>query len=151
MVVAGAVALVVGETTGRLDDTARALGIRPHPESAASDTALLARVATQQGVLLSLAQAAATRHPPTADVLTSVIAAATAQLKAVGGVAPQGAGPDVGATPAAAMTALSEAFRDAADKRAGDAVKAVSPDLVRVLASMSAGLAQLATVTKAAA
>ena len=44
---------------------------------------------------------------------------------------------------AAALAALSGSAADAAQAREKDAVAAVSPDVARVLASMSAGLSEL--------
>ena len=72
------------------------------------------------------------------------MAISTAHAKAVG-VA--GTVPDVAAPPESrgeAITALAAAYATASNARAADSAKAVSPALTRVLASMSAGLAQCA-------
>jgi len=139
----GAACLVVAEATGSLDDIARAVGVRPHPEPAASDTTLLTRVAQRQGELLALVDATGRRHRDLAPGLASALTAGKAHLEAVGG-ARQPHAPDIDDDPSTALATLADAYRDAADERASDAIAAVSPDLARVLASMAAGLDQLA-------
>ena len=126
----------------RLDDLARGVGINPHPEPEPSDDRLIARVAADQNALLARVEATAARH--TAVRLGPFVAISTAHAKAVG-VA--GAVPDVAAPPAnrdAAIKALGTAYATASKARAADSAKAASPALTRVLASMSASLAQCA-------
>lgn len=126
----------------RLDDLARAVGIEPHPEPDPADDRLIARVAADQNALLARVEATAVTH--TGLRLDAFVAISTAHAKSVG-VA--GTVPDVAAPPASpdkAVRALASAYSTASKARAGDSAKATSPALVRVLASMSAGLAQCA-------
>ncbi len=126
----------------RLDDLARTVGIEPHPEPEPSDDRLIARVAADQNALLARVEATASKHA--ALRLGPFVAISTAHAKAVG-VA--GTVPDVAAPPESrseAITALAAAYATASNARAADSAKAVSPALTRVLASMSAGLAQCA-------
>lgn len=126
----------------RLDDLARGVGIEPHPEPDPSDSRLIARVAADQNALLARIEATAVKHP--ALRLAPYVEISTAHAKAVG-VAD--AVPDVAAPPAsraAAVKALATAYSTASKARAADAADAVSPAFARVLASMSAGLAQCA-------
>ena len=124
----------------RLDDLARGVGIEPHPEPEPSDDRLIARVAADQNALLARVEATAAKH--TALRLDPFVAISTAHAKAVGVARDV---PDVAAPPASsddAIKALVTAYSAAAKARAADSAKAVSPALTRVLASMSAGLAQ---------
>jgi hypothetical protein len=132
--------------THRLDDIARSVGIKPHPEPDPSDSKLLARVAADQNSLLAMVEATAGAHPTLR--LDHYVSISTAHATAVG-VA--GSVPDVdtpSTNPATAVSALSSAYAKTARARAADAVEAVSPALVRVLASMSAGLFQCADAIK---
>ena len=126
----------------RLDDLARSVGIEPHPEPDPADDRLIARVAAAQNTLLARVEATAVKH--TTLRLDRFVAISTAHAKAVG-VAESV--PDIAAPPAnrdQAVSALVTAYAAASKARASDAAKAVSPALARVLASMSAGLAQCA-------
>ena len=126
----------------RLDDLARRVGIEPHPEPDPADDRLIARVAADQNTLLARVEATAVKH--TALRLDPFVAISTSHARAVG-VA--GAVPDVPAPPAnrdQAVRALVGAYSTASRARAADSAKATSPALARVLASMSAGLAQCA-------
>ena len=126
----------------RLDDLARGVGIEPHPEPDPSDDRLIARVAADQNALLAQVEATAVKH--TALRLDPFVAISTAHAKAVGvaGSVPDVAAP--AASPAEAVRALATAYATASKARAADSATAVSPALARVLASMSAGLAQCA-------
>jgi hypothetical protein len=126
----------------RLDDLARGVGIQPHPEPDPSDDRLIARVAADQNVLLARVEATAAMH--SSARLEPFVAISTAHAKAVG-VA--GAVPDLAKPPAdrgEAIKALATAYSTASKAREADSAKAASPALTRVLASMSAGLAQCA-------
>jgi hypothetical protein len=126
----------------RLDDLARSVGIGPHPEPDPADDRLIARVAADQNALLAMVEATAAKH--SALHLDRLVTISTAHAKAVG-VA--GSVPDVATPPAnraKAASALAAAYAMASKARAADSAKALSPALVRVLASMSAGLAQCA-------
>jgi hypothetical protein len=127
----------------RLDDLARGVGIEPHPEPDPADDTLLARVAADQNALLARVEATAATHAGLR--LDPFVAISTAHAKAVGVARSI---PDVAAPPpdpATAVSALAAAYSTASRARAADSIKAVSPALTRVLASMSAGLAQCAT------
>jgi hypothetical protein len=142
VVTAGAGAIAAG--TGHLDDVARSVGLKPRAEPVKSDDALIARVAREQNVLLGLVEAVAARHAALASGLGRFAQIGQAQVKAVGGSSQVPGAPDVDADQARAVTALSKAYAAASKARATDAGRAVSPDLARVLSSMSAGLAQCA-------
>jgi len=144
LVVAGAAAGVGAQLTGRLDDLAEAVGIDPKPRSDAGDDQLVRSTARALGVLLASVEATAAAHRdvPLADL--EVIG--RQHLDAVGGTAGATDTTAVPADRAAAVTALRRAYTAAATARADDAQRAVSPDLARVLASMSAGLAQCSRV-----
>jgi len=126
----------------RLDDLARGVGIEPHKEPDPADDRLIARVATDQNALLARVEATAVKHPKLG--LTSYVAISTAHAKAVGvpAVVPDVAAPP--ADPTRAVSALASAYSAASKARAADSIRATSPALARVLASMSAGLAQCA-------
>lgn len=142
MVVAGAGA--VAGATHRLDDVARGVGLKPRPRPVASDDTLIAGVAREQNILLGLVEAVVARHSGLADDLGRFAQIGQAQVKAVGGADKIPGAPDVHPDPAKAVATLSKAYAAASKARAKDAGRAVSPDLARVLASMSAGLAQCA-------
>jgi hypothetical protein len=143
-VVAVAGAGAVAGLTHRLDDVARGVGLKPRPRPVASDDALIARVAHEQNALLGQVEAAAVRHSGLADGLKPFAEIGQAQVKAVGGADRVPGAPAVDDDPARAVTTLSRAYAAASRARARDAGRAVSPDLARVLSSMSAGLAQCA-------
>lgn len=130
----------------RLDDLARGVGIEPHPEPDPGDDRLIARVAADQNALLARVEATAVQHDGLR--LDRFVAISTAHAKAVGvaGIVPDVAPPPT--SPAKAVSALAAAYSAASRARADDAGKAVSPALARVLASMSAGLAQCATTIR---
>ena len=140
--VAGAGAIARG--THRLDDLARNVGVKPRPESVASDDILIARVAREQNVLLGLVEAVVARHSTLAGGLAPFAEIGQVQVKALGGSDTVPVAPEVAADPPRAVSALSRAYDTASTARAKDAGHAVSPDLARVLSSMSAGLAQCA-------
>ncbi|MEV7396821.1 hypothetical protein [Aeromicrobium sp. NPDC092404] len=126
----------------RLDDLARTVGIEPHPEPDPADDRLIKRVAADQNALLARIEATAVRHRGLR--LDRFVTISTAHAKAVGGATSV---PDVARAPAdraTAVRALVNAYAKASTDRAADAESAVSPALARVLASMSAGLAQCA-------
>jgi hypothetical protein len=148
---AGAVAgvLVVADATHRLDDLARAVGVEPHPEPDPADDRVVADARTQMATLLALVGATVARHPGLE--LGDLEALGREQLAALGGGSRLPEAPVVDDDPSAAATTLSAAYDAASAARADDAGAAVSPDLVRVLASMSAGLAQCARTAEDAA
>jgi hypothetical protein len=138
-----AAGLGAAKVTHRLDDLARAVGVEPHPEPDPADDRIVARVAADQNALLATVEATAATHQQLR--LDRFVAISTEHAEAVG-VA--GSVPDVAAPPAdraKAVAALAAAYAKASRGRAEDAAGAVSPALVRVLVSMSAGLAQCAT------
>ncbi|MRJ76933.1 hypothetical protein GEV29_10320 [Aeromicrobium sp. SMF47] len=139
--VAGGAALVgVAHVTHVLDDAADLVGLDPKPEPDPEDDRLVRRAASGAATLLAMVEATAATHRSLA--LAPFEALVREQLTAVGGTT---AATDVAAPPAgagAALAQLEKAFRAAAKARAADALRSFSPDLTRVLASMSAGLAQ---------
>lgn len=135
---------VVAGLTHRLDDVARGVGIKPRARPVASDDALIAMVAHEQNALLGQVEAAAARHTGLAGGLKHFSQIGQAQVRAVGGADKVPDAPAVDNDPARAVAALSTAYAAASRARAHDAGRAVSPDLARVLSSMSAGLAQCA-------
>lgn len=137
-----AAALVVADLAHRLDDLARAVGVDPKPQPDAGDDRLVAAVAADQNRVLAAAEATKAKH--SALPLDRVIKIGREHVEAVGGSRSVPATPQVPAGAADALKSLSATYAKAAKARASDAAKAVSPDLVRVLCSMSAGLAQCA-------
>lgn len=148
VVVAAGGLLAGAHATHRLDDLADAVGLEPKPQSDPADDRLLASAATAQAALLATVEATAARHP--ALVLAPFVTIGREQLDALGGTT---AASDVAPVPedaAAARAALATAYRTESAQRAEGAVAAASPELARVLASMSAGLAQCARTVGAA-
>ncbi|MET0930661.1 MAG: hypothetical protein ABWX74_14165 [Aeromicrobium sp.] len=141
-VVVSAGALTAAGLTHRLDDVAEAVGIEPTPLPDPVDDKLLRAAALDMAAVTALSDATASRHP--ALDLGTLAAIVRTQLDAVGGstAATDLAAPS--ADPATALTALVDAYRTASKARAAQALRAVSPELVLVLASMSAGLSQCA-------
>lgn len=134
--------------THRLDDLAEAVGLEPKPQSDPADDRLLASAATAQAAVLATVEATAALH--TSFALAPFAAIGREHLDALGGST---AATDVAPPPAdaaAALASLEVAYRNASTQRAQDAMKATSPELARVLASMSAGLAQCARTVGAA-
>jgi len=140
LAVAGAV--VVGEATHRLDDAARAIGIKPRPRPAVSDDALIARVAQDQNLVLVAIESTSARHPELTGKLAPFAEIGQEHVTAVGGSSTVPTDDTVDADPARAVKALAQTLSTTSAARAKDAGMAVSPDLARVLSSMSAGLAQ---------
>jgi hypothetical protein len=142
VVVGSAGLLTVAQFTHRLDDVADAVGLRPKPEADPADDRLLRAAANDMAALTALVEATATRHPSLG--LAALVPLAREQLKALGGTT---ASTDIAAPPedpVAALAAVEQACRTASSARAAQAVRANSPELVLVLASISAGLAQCA-------
>ncbi len=134
--------------THRLDDLADAVGLKPKPQPDPADDRLLRSAATAQAALLAAVEATAARH--TALELAQFVAIGREQLDALGGST---AATDITPPPddqAAALTALVTAYRSESSARAKQATAAASPELARVLASMSAGLFQCARTVGAA-
>jgi hypothetical protein len=143
---AGAAAgvVVVAGSSGVLDEILRGLGAEPHPEPDPGDTRRLRRAATAQGLLIASMDATIAAHGGLKGTLQELRVVADEQLVAVGG---RVATTDVAASPAdpvAAAAALARLAAASAEEREDDAVTAASPEVARVLASMSAGLTQLA-------
>jgi hypothetical protein len=121
------------------------VGVEPHPEPDPGDTRRLARAATAQAVLVATIDASVGEHGDLESKLRPLRVVADEQLVAVGGnLAATSVGP-APADPRAATAELSRLASESAEAREADAVSAASADVARVLASMSAGLSQLAT------
>lgn len=146
-VVAGAAAaLGAAQITHTLDDAARFVGLEPKPEPDPADTTIVRKAASDQAALTALLDAA---HATFATLgLAPVVAICFEQLKAVGG---NTATIDIGAIPAtqtATVALLATQLTTVAGAHADAAQAAFSPELVRVLASMSAGLTQCVRYVK---
>jgi hypothetical protein len=142
--VALAGAIAVGSVTHRLDDVADTLGIEPRPRPVGSDDVLIASVAKNQDLILTAIEATAAHHPDLADKLAPYAKIAQSHLTAVGGSSTVPTAKPVDPDPVVAVKSLAQTLSTASTVRAKDARRAVSPDLARVLSSMSAGLAQSA-------
>ncbi|MET0954005.1 MAG: hypothetical protein ABWX57_11995 [Aeromicrobium sp.] len=141
--VAGAAAVVgVAEATHVLDDAARAVGIEPKPQPDPRDDRIVRTAAQDLAVLLATVEATAARHPTLE--LADFEAIGREHLAALGGSTAATDPARVPGSAGAAVTALRKAYVQQSRARAAQAVEAFSPALVRVLASMSAGLAQCA-------
>jgi len=131
---------------GVLDDGLRALGVRPHTEPDPHDVALLAEAAAgQTGLLATLDLLADGENPSTVGSLRAVL---SEQLAAVSDAPP--ATPTAGA-PASGdvdFSAFAEQVKAAAAARADGALSAGSLAVVKVLATMSAGLEQVAVAAR---
>ncbi|TGN33756.1 hypothetical protein [Aeromicrobium chenweiae] len=139
-VAAGAAAVGVAHVTHVLDDAAELVGLDPKPEPDPEDDRLVRRAATEAASLLATVEAAAAAHGSLP--LQPLEALVREQLAAVGGGSGDATDVRTPRTPAEAADQLARAFRAASRARAADALRSFSPDLTRVLASMSAGLAQ---------
>jgi len=139
VVVAGG-ALAAGRLTGRLDDAADAVGLDPKPLPDPADTTIIGRAAFAMAGVLAAVEATAAAHADLA--LAGFEAIGREHLEALGGTT---ASTDVAAPPTdrvEAVKVLEAVYGEAVKGRADDAADAFSADLVQVLASMSAGLAQ---------
>jgi hypothetical protein len=142
VVVAGAAGVASG--TGTLDDVLRGLGAKPHPEPDPGDKRRLRQAADAQAVIIATIDATVTTHGDLEDDLKPFRVIADEQLVAVGGRLASTDVAGVSSDRKEAAAKLSQLAFDSAEGRANDAVSAASPDVARVLASMSAGLSQLA-------
>ncbi len=138
--------VVVAGASGVLDDALRGLGAEPHPEPDPGDTRRLRRAARAQAVFIASIDATLAEHRGLEGSLRPLRVLADEQLVAVGGRAATTDAPVPPADPAAATAALSRLAAENAEAREDDAVTASSSEVARVLASMSAGLSQLARV-----
>lgn len=141
---AAAGALTVVGLAHRLDDLARTVGVRPKPQPDPADDLLIAAVAEAQNTVLGAVEATGARHAGLTAALKPFVAIGREHVEAVGGSATVPRTDNVAASQGAAVDALAKTYSAASKARATDAGKAVSPDLARVLSSMSAGLAQCA-------
>ncbi|MGI9084330.1 MAG: hypothetical protein ACR2FE_03455 [Aeromicrobium sp.] len=139
-----AVVVVTARVGGVLDDVLRGLGSEPHPEPDQGDVRRLRRASTAQAALIASIDATIDRHGRLAGDLQPLRVVADEQLVAVGGRVTSTEAPDVPPGRRAATAELSLLAAASAEAREDDAVSAASPDVARVLASMSAGLSQLA-------
>ncbi len=133
---------MVGDATHTFDDFARAVGLKPRPQSVTSDDTLIAAVAQAQNLVLAEVEATAAAHSSLADKLAPIARIGQKHVTAVGGSSIVPTSEPVDDDPARALAALTTTLSRASADRRKDANAAVSPDLARVLSSMSAGLAQ---------
>ena len=139
-----AAVIVAARAGGVLDDGLRVLGAEPHPEPDPGDTRRLQHAATAQAVLIAAIDATIGEHGELEGDLRPLRLVADEQLVAVGGrLDATSAGP-ISADRRDAVAGLSRLAAESAEAREDDAVSTASPDVARVLASMSAGLSQLA-------
>ena len=132
---AGAAALSLGGLLlfGKADNALRALGVSPAPEVRDSDVRLVSNALADNNELLGLA---------TALGATAAAALLSEQIVELGGKPAKASGKAAGTSPDKLATLIAAT----AAKRQADAARATSGELAQVLASMSAGLSQLATV-----
>lgn len=124
-----------------LDDGLRAVGARPHAEPRPGDVALLRRAAADQADLLaSLDSVGQDQDGPAIAELRAVL---NEQLAAVSDEPPATA--PLGST---SLTAFAERAEAAAAARADGAMSAGSLAVVKVLATMSAGLEQISVAAR---
>lgn len=136
VVAGGAGLLGAAQITHRLDDAARLVGLDPKPEPEPRDAQIVRQAARDQADVTASAEALHEARPELR--LAAVVALCTEQLTAVGGTT---ATTDLARGPASAGQ-LADLLKTASAARASQANDAFSPELIRVLASMSAGLAQ---------
>lgn len=136
VVAGGAGLLGAAQITHRLDDAARLVGLDPKPEPDPRDAQIVRQAARDQADVTASAEALHEARPELG--LAAVVALCTEQLTAVGGTT---ATTDLARGPAS-VGQLADLLKTASAARAAQANEAFSPELIRVLASMSAGLAQ---------
>ena len=139
-----AVAVGAAKAGGVLDDALRGLGAEPHPEPDPGDSRRLHRAATDQAGLIAAIDATIAAHGDLEPNLAQLRLVADEQLVAVGGRLAVADVKPASGDPRAAAAALSTMATDSAKARETDAISTSNPDAARVLASMSAGLSQLA-------
>lgn len=144
---------VAAHRAGVLDDGLRGIGVKPHPEADPGDVRLLATAARDVESLLDLVGAALAAESIRGNerrFLITARAVITEHAKSLG-VRAQLVGTEI-TTPRLGLDAiianLAAAVASAADTRGRDAVRAVSPEVAQVLASMAAGLDQLVVAGK---
>ena len=129
------------QRAGVLDDGLRAVGARPHAEPRPADVALLRQAAADQADLLAaLDFVGQDMDEPAMAELRAVL---NEQLAAVSDEPP--ATRPLGST---SLTAFAERAEAAAAARADGAMSAGSLAVVKVLATMSAGLEQVAVAAR---
>jgi len=134
---------------GVLDDGLRAVGIRPHATPDPRDVQLLAEAANGQRTLVAQFDALVAGHDVTE--LAPLRAVLTEQLAAVSDnkdVIPIASSAD---DRDAALNAFARQVEEAASARRDGALSAGSLAVTQVLASMSAGLSQVAVAVRDAA
>ena len=136
---------LVAQHVGVLDDGLRAVGIRPHAKPDPRDVALLAQAAQDQAALLAALDTAGQQDHQA--VVADLRAVLSEQLVAVSDekTTPPSAGAARGAFD---FSAFADRVEAAAAARADGALTAGSLAVVKVLASMSAGLEQVAVASR---
>jgi hypothetical protein len=135
---------------GVLDDALRAVGARPHAEPDPRDVQLLADAAAGQRSLLARFDALDRTHhvadiAPLRAVLAAQLAAVADETRSSVEV------PAVADDKDAAVSSFAEDIESAATSRHNGALTAGSLAVTQVLASMAAGLGQVALAMRAAA
>jgi hypothetical protein len=135
-------ALTVADMAHRLDNLARYAGVMPRARPEPQDDRLLVAVAGDQNIVLATVEATAAHHSGLR--IDQFVAIGREHVEALGGSKTVPVAPAVPRATSAAVAALAKTYTTASKARAADAGRAISPDLARVLSSMSAGLAQCA-------
>lgn len=137
----------VAAAAGVADDALRAVGARPARIPDASDIELVRTAAREQASLVATA-----RGIEDADGLEDVRALLERQLEVLADEPTSERSAGAPAAPdtedGASVDTLADLVEQTADLRAGDVLVAVAPDLARVLASLSAGLTQIASTLR---
>jgi len=130
------------QQAGVLDDGLRAAGIRPHAEPDPKDVTLLRQAAEEQADLVAALDSAGRDDESAIAELRGVL---NEQLAAVSDETPATQSPGAGILDFASFAERAEA---AAAARADGAMAAGSLAVVKVLATMSAGLEQVAVAAR---
>lgn len=135
---------VAAQRAGVLDDGLRAVGIRPHAEPDPHDVALLTEAAAGQAELLAALEIVG--GGDSSSIVANLRAVLREQLAAVSD--DSSATPTAGAAAGADFTTFAERVEGVAAARADGALSAGSLAVVKVLASLAAGLEQVAVVAR---
>lgn len=142
VVAGGAAAVGAAQITHTLDGAARLVGLEPKPEPDPADTVIVHEAANEQAALTALVDVAHSTFPGLD--FAPIAAICHEQLEAVGGSTANTDITELPTSQAAAVALVSTQLAAVAGAHADAAQAAFSPELVRVLASMSAGLTQCA-------
>ncbi len=134
------------QQAGVLDDGLRAVGVRPHAEPDPKDVALLRQAAAEQADLLAALDTVDQVEDESA--IAELRAVLNEQLAAVSDEPSATSSPGAAPLGSLDLTSFAERAEAAAAARADGAMTAGSLAVVTVLATMSAGLEQVAVVAR---